>query len=172
MDASPHPVRTATTGAGRARSRPGPRLTPVVAAVCGVLTVAGCGGGGADEATAETGRRGADRPGATAKATPRPATVEKLASAVGCKPKFTVDVDDYRQAVCKTSRGKYLLLDFVKAKGQRDWLETAQMYGGVYLIGNRWVLSSSPRKNMEELRERFGGTIEDTTSHGASPGGR
>ncbi|MBL1098835.1 hypothetical protein [Streptomyces coffeae] len=168
MDASPHPVRTAE----RTPPRRGPRLTPVVAAVCGLLTVAGCGGdGGAGDATAETGRRGADRPSAGARPTPRPATVEQLASAVDCKPKFTVDVDDYRQAVCKNSRGTFLLLDFVKAKGQRDWLETAQMYGGVYLIGDRWVVSSSPRKNMTEVREQFGGTIEDTTSHGRTHGG-
>ncbi|QKV91142.1 hypothetical protein HUT19_04790 [Streptomyces sp. NA02950] len=166
MDASPHPVPTA----GRTPPRRGPRLAPAVAAVCGLLTVAGCGGGGTGDATAETGRSGTDRPSAGAKPTPRPATVEQLASAVGCKPRFTVDVDDYRQAVCTTSRGKFLLLDFARAKGQRDWLETARMYGGVYLIGNRWVLSASPRKNMDELRKQFGGTIEDTTSsHGETP---
>ncbi|MFD0447757.1 hypothetical protein ACFQ10_44025 [Streptomyces indonesiensis] len=77
-------------------------------------------------------------------------------------------MDDYRQAVCKNSRGKFLFLDFATAKNQRDWLETAQMYGGVYLVGNRWVLSSSPRKNMEEFREKFGGTIEEGTSYGGA----
>ncbi|MBI0301481.1 hypothetical protein JBE04_45375, partial [Streptomyces sp. PRKS01-29] len=115
------------------------------------------------DAKAETGGNAA-RPSASADPTPRAARVEQLASAAGCKPEFTTKVDDYRQAVCRNAKGKFLFLDFVTAKNQRDWLETAQMYGGVYLVGNRWVLSSSPRKNMERLRERFGGTIEEGTS--------
>ncbi|WP_413805690.1 hypothetical protein [Streptomyces sp. OE57] len=159
---APHPVRTAAERA--------PRAVAVVAAVGALLAIAGCGGGGGDgggkaDAKAETGGNAA-RP--SAGPTPKAARVEQLASAAGCKPEFTTKVDDYRQAVCKNSKGKFLFLDFVTAKNQRDWLETAQMYGGVYLVGNRWVLSSSPRKNMEKFRERFGGTIEEGTSYGGA----
>ncbi|WP_413104458.1 hypothetical protein [Streptomyces sp. Inha503] len=164
---APHPVRTA---ADRAPRRHGPRAVAVVAAVGALLAIAGCGGGdggGKADAKAEAGGN-AGRPSATAGPTPKAARVEQLASAAGCKPEFTTKVDDYRQAVCKNSKGKFLFLDFVTAKNQRDWLETAQMYGGVYLVGNRWVLSSSPRKNMEKFRERFGGTIEEGTSYGGA----
>lgn len=158
---APHPVRTATRA---------PRAVAVVAAVGALLAIAGCGGGDGDgkaDAKAETGGNAA-RPSASASPTPKAARVEQLASAAGCKPEFTTKVDDYRQAVCKNSKGKFLFLDFVTAKNQRDWLETAQMYGGVYLVGNRWVLSSSPRKNMEEFRDKFGGTIEEGTSYGGA----
>ncbi|MFD5392313.1 hypothetical protein ACFWMG_46845, partial [Streptomyces sp. NPDC127074] len=99
---------------------------------------------------------------------PRAGGGAHAARAAGCEPEFTTKVDDYRQAVCKSAKGKFVFLDFVTTKGQRDWLETAQMYGGVYLVGNRWVLSSSPRKNMERLRDEFGGTIEEETSYGAA----
>ncbi|GAA0917542.1 MULTISPECIES: hypothetical protein [Streptomyces violaceusniger group] len=163
---TPHPVRTAD----RAPRRHGPRAVAVAAAVGALLAIAGCGGGGGDgkaDAKAEAGGNAA-RPSASASPTPKAARVEQLASAAGCKPEFTTKVDDYRQAVCKNSRGKFLFLDFATAKNQRDWLETAQMYGGVYLVGNRWVLSSSPRKNMEEFREKFGGTIEEGTSYGGA----
>ncbi|WP_445515928.1 hypothetical protein [Streptomyces sp. NEAU-174] len=163
---APHPVRAAD----RAPRRQGPRAVAVAAAVGALLALAGCGGGGGDgkaDAKAEAGGN-ATRPSASASPTPKAARVEQLASAAGCKPEFTTKVDDYRQAVCKNSRGKFLFLDFVTAKNQRDWLETAQMYGGVYLVGNRWVLSSSPRKNMEEFREKFGGTIEEDTSYGGA----
>ncbi|ASQ98599.1 hypothetical protein [Streptomyces sp. 11-1-2] len=159
---APHPLRTAD----RPPRRHGPRAVAmaVAAAVGALLTVAGCGGGdGKADAKAETGGNAA-RPSASP--APKAARVEQLASAAGCEPQFTTKVDDYRQAVCKTVKGKFVFLDFVTAKGQRDWLETAQMYGGVYLVGNRWVLSSSPRKNMERLREEFGGTIEEETSYG------
>ncbi|GAA1255316.1 hypothetical protein [Streptomyces javensis] len=160
---APHPVRTALRA---------PRAKAVAAAVGALLAIAGCGGGGEGgdgkaDAKAEAGGNAA-RPSASASPTPKAARVEQLASAAGCKPEFTTKVDDYRQAVCKNSRGKFLFLDFVTAKNQRDWLETAQMYGGVYLVGNRWVLSSSPRKNMEDFREKFGGTIEEGTSYGGA----
>ncbi|WP_458089849.1 hypothetical protein [Streptomyces malaysiensis] len=152
----PHPVRIADRA---------PRTVAVAAAVGALLALAGCGGGGGGKA--ETGGDAA-RPSASP--APKAARVEQLASAAGCKPEFTTKVDDYRQAVCKSAKGKFVFLDFVTAKGQRDWLETAQMYGGVYLVGNRWVLSSSPRKNMERLRDEFGGTIEGGTSYGSASG--
>ncbi|MFE2679251.1 hypothetical protein, partial [Streptomyces hygroscopicus] len=124
---------------------------------------------GAGESGSAADRAGsAVRPGAGGPPAPGPARVERLASAAGCEPEFTTQVDDYRQAVCESAKGKFVFLDFATAKGQRDWLETAQMYGGVYLVGNRWVLSSSPRKNMETLRDEFGGTIEESTSYGGA----
>ncbi|MFF7651352.1 hypothetical protein ACFZCY_16085 [Streptomyces sp. NPDC007983] len=172
MEASPHPVRT--------RRRPGRRIAPVLA-VASVLLAAGCGGGsGSADANAggkTGGKTGANaggeretaRPGG-ASAAPKPARVEQLAKSVGCKPEFTTKVDDYRQAICHNSKGKFLFLDFISMKAQSDWLETAQMYGGVYLVGNRWALSSSPKKNMKTLRGEFGGTIEESGAFGSSPG--
>ncbi|MFI0776563.1 hypothetical protein [Streptomyces sp. NPDC021212] len=164
MEASPHPVRT--------RRRPGRRIAPVLA-VASVLLAAGCGGGSADAnaggKSGTGGERATARPGGSTRA-PKPARVEQLAKSVGCEPEFTTEVDDYRQAVCRNSQGKFLFLDFVRTKGMRDWLETAQMYGGVYLVGNRWVISASPTKNMEKMRSEFGGTIEKSDSFGSSPG--
>ncbi|MFD7502209.1 hypothetical protein ACWC5C_09810 [Streptomyces sp. NPDC001700] len=165
MEASPHPVRT--------RRRPGRRMAPVLA-VASVLLATGCGGSGgsADANAGGKGGKGATaRPGGgESSAAPKPARVEQLAKSAGCKPEFTTEVDDYRQAVCTNSKGKFLFLDFISMKAQRDWLETAQMYGGVYLVGNRWALSSSPTKNMKTLRGEFGGTIEESGAFGSSPG--
>lgn len=164
MEASPHPVRT--------RRRAGRRIAPVLA-VASVLLAAGCGDGGGS-ADAKTGGKGGKSatagPGGEASTAPKPARVEQLAKSAGCKPDFTTEVDDYRQAVCRNSKGKFLFLDFISMKAQRDWLETAQMYGGVYLVGNRWALSSSPTKNMKTFRSEFGGTIEENGAFGSSPG--
>ncbi|MFF2848847.1 hypothetical protein ACFVT5_21335 [Streptomyces sp. NPDC058001] len=141
------------------------RLT-VLAAVAAVLTLASCGSGpGSGEAKG--------RPG-SASASPRvpqarPAQVEELALAMGCTAHITTDVDDYRQGVCKTGKAKYVFLSFVSDQGKRDWLDTAQMYGGVYLVGNRWVLSAEPRQYMTAARSELGGTIEETGAFGSSP---
>ncbi|BBJ39046.1 hypothetical protein SSPO_017640 [Streptomyces antimycoticus] len=144
-----HPLRPAD----RPPRRHGPRAMAVAAAVGALLTVAGCGGGdGKADAKAETGGNAA-RPSASP--APKAARVEQLASAAGCEPQFTTKVDDYRQAVCKTAEGKFVFLDFVTAKGQRDWLETRRDRADVrrvYLVGNRWVLSSSPGRTWRRSR--------------------
>ncbi|MDH6629673.1 hypothetical protein M2271_007511 [Streptomyces sp. LBL] len=100
----------------------------------------------------------------------KPMTLEKLAAAVDCgKPKVPGKTLDYRQGMCKSGSAEYVLLTFDTAKGQREWLDVAQMYGGVYLVGSRWVLSATPRSAMEAARAKLGGTIEEGRSSGASP---
>ncbi|MFJ8108820.1 hypothetical protein [Streptomyces sp. NPDC096132] len=145
--------------------RPVRRLLGVpVCAVAAALLLAGCGGGG--------GGGDEERAAASKSAVPsaRPMTLEALGKAVGCEtaPKEGGKTLDFRQGVCKSADGDYVLLTFDTAEGQRGWLDTAQMYGGVYLVGNRWVLSADPRSAMEKARAELGGTIEESP-YGASP---
>lgn len=141
-----------------------PAVTTVAVTVVALL--AGCGGSpavppesaGASTAFAPAGPKAA-----------RPASLEQLAASVGCTAEVTGKALDYRQGVCKTSKGQYVLLSFDTDKGMREWLGYAQMYGGVYLVGNRWVLSANPRSAMEDARHKLGGTIEETGGFGASP---
>jgi hypothetical protein len=93
-------------------------------------------------------------------------TVEELAATVGCTPEFQGKTKDFRQALCPTADKEFLLLDFQTSEGQRAWLDTAQMYGGVYLVGNRWLLSSSSKDYMYELSETLGGTVEESPMRG------
>ncbi|MER5432140.1 hypothetical protein [Streptomyces sp. NPDC002588] len=147
--------------------RPVRRLlgAPVYVAAAALL-LAGCGGGDDDAKPAA----------ATKSAAPsaRPMTLEALGKAVGCttKPKEAGKTLDYRQGLCDSADAKYVLVTFDTADGQSGWLDTAQMYGGVYLVGNRWVLSADPRSAMEKARAELGGTIEDSSENGlnnASP---
>ncbi|WP_030678629.1 hypothetical protein [Streptomyces cellulosae] len=124
------------------------------------LLLAGCSGA----ATEERADRKETAPSA------KPMTLEQLAAAVHCgKPKVPGKTLDYRQGVCKAGTAEYVLLTFDTARGQREWLDVSQMYGGVYLVGNRWVLSATPRSAMEAARAKLGGTIEEGLSSGASP---
>ncbi|WP_328967490.1 hypothetical protein [Streptomyces sp. NBC_00239] len=92
-----------------------------------------------------------------------------MASAVGCTAEITLKAADYRQATCKTAQADYVFVDFDTAEGQRAWLDYAQLYGGVYLVGDRWALSAKSKEYMESLRATLGGTVEERGAFGASP---
>ncbi|MFI8320352.1 hypothetical protein [Streptomyces sp. NPDC085529] len=96
-------------------------------------------------------------------------TVQQLASAVGCTAEITTKAADYRQATCKTEQADYVLVDFDTAEGQRAWLDYAEMYGGIYLVGDRWALSAKSKEYMESLRATLGGTVEERGAFGSSP---
>lgn len=148
-----------------------PALTTAAA-----LLFAGCSGSSDKESAGSTpaavSSTKAAGPVAGSAASAKPATLEELADTVGCaKAEEGGKTLDYRQGVCKTADAEYVLLTFDTAKGQRDWLDISQMYGGVYLVGNRWALSASPRSAMEAARDKLGGTIEESAGYGASPSG-
>ncbi|KUO08035.1 hypothetical protein AQJ58_32255 [Streptomyces sp. DSM 15324] len=133
-------------------------------ALTAALLLAGCGGGSGDG--------GEERTAASKSAAPtaRPMTLEAMGKAVGCTtaPQEAGKTLDFRQGVCKSAHAQFVLLTFDTAEGQRDWLDTAMIYGGVYLVGDRWVLSADPRSEMEKLRGELGGKIEESP-YGASP---
>jgi hypothetical protein len=154
--------------AGAAASRPGRRRRPLLPAfglpalaAASALLLTGCGSGGPDTAPAGA----TSSPGATA----RPMTIEQLAEKVGCAAKITLKAKDYRQAACETSKGQVTFLDFQTAKGQSAWLDYAEMYGGIYLSGNRWVVTASTMPYLESLRGELGGKIEEQGGYGSSP---
>ncbi|MFL6121298.1 hypothetical protein [Actinophytocola sp.] len=139
-----------------------PRLPGLLAALCAVV-VAGCG------VPAQSA------PVATTKSWPeplptKPYTVEQLAETVGCAPRFQGRTADFRQAACKVGRTDYLLLDFATDEGQHAWYDNAIIYGGSYLVGERWILTSSSENAMVKLQAKLGGKIEQDESMGASHG--
>jgi hypothetical protein len=122
-----------------------------------LLLVAGCG---TPETAAQPTPSSLSSPPSSQVSLPaKPLTVADMAAFVGCVPVPVGKTSDFRQATCEASREKLVLLDFDTTEGMRAWLDTAMMYGGIYLVGDRWVLSASV-EYMETLRTEFGGTIE------------
>jgi hypothetical protein len=122
----------------------------VVAAVCGAL--AGCAAKGG------------------------PATVEEIAAMTGCpKPQMQVDADELRQAMCKTSKGQYSVTTFTTDRGQQEWLDDSQGYGGAYLVGTRWIVLGNTPEMLEAFRATLGGSVRSgghvMPSGGAPQGG-
>ena len=114
----------------------------------GLVLLTACGGGGdGDE----------DPPTATG-------TLEELAAKAHCEPKLQTDAQELRQANCTTEDGRYVLATFATDRGQREWVNEANDYGGSYLIGRRWVAVSDATV-IAALRGRLGGTVEDASPH-------
>jgi hypothetical protein len=134
-----------------------------------VLASTGCGGAttGAPPATEQAADQRSstparpDPPAASSSASTPVMTIEQLAAALGCQATGTMKAADYRQARCTIDGADMVLLDFDTAEGQRAWVDYAVMYGGVYLVGNRWALSGKSEQYMESLRAKLVGTIEE-----------
>ncbi|MBQ1116784.1 hypothetical protein ACH4MN_01210 [Streptomyces anulatus] len=131
--------------------------------LAGLLLLAGCSAEPADDGD------GRERP------TPPPAatgTLEQLAKKAGCDPNVQTDAAELRQANCTTDDGRYILTTFATDRGQREWINEANDYGGSYLVGRQWVAVGDPAV-VAALRGRLGGTVETASPHhsGDSGGG-
>jgi len=136
-----------------------PRL-PGLAAVACALVVAGC------SVPAQTA------PVVNTQEWPEPKptkvyTVEEIADTVGCTPSFQGTTTDFRQAACEVGDTDYMLLDFPTTEGQDAWFEYAILYGSPYLVGERWILTSSSDEEMIKLQDELGGRIEQDKSMSA-----
>jgi hypothetical protein len=144
------------------------RIRLLAATALAALVVPLAAGCGADSGDSGGGKAAPHAP-VTRKTTVRPNgsappgkayTIEQLAAKLGCKPQFQGKAADFRQASCPVGGDPVLLMQFDKASGQHDWLDYAMSYGGVYLVGDRWVLSGKSQQYMEGLQAKFGGQIE------------
>ena len=134
------------------------RLTRPMLAVAGataVLALAGCGSADSDAAA---------KVPATATG-----SLESLAAKAKCKPDMQIDSDEVRQAICKTSDGKYVFATFATDRGQREWINDAKDYGGFYLVGRKWVAVGDD-KVVKALRGTLGGEEEIGANHSGHSG--
>lgn len=131
------------------------------AAVAGLVLLTACGGG-------EGGGDGdGDRTGIQPSAT---GTLEELAAKAHCEPRLQTDAEELRQANCTTDEGRYVLATFATDRGQREWINEANDYGGSFLVGRRWVAVSDATV-IAALRGRLGGTVENASPHHSGRGG-
>nr|EIF89379.1 lipoprotein [Streptomyces tsukubensis NRRL18488] len=93
-------------------------------------------------------------------------TLEQLAARAGCAPEIRAGAEELRQARCATEDGTYTLVTFATDRGQREWINAANDYGGTYLLGRRWVVAGG-EGTITALRARLGGELERGADHGS-----
>ncbi|WP_250970144.1 hypothetical protein [Streptomyces sp. RKAG290] len=139
----------------------GTRRIPGVRGAAAV--VAGCVGLALFTACTSGGDGNAIPPAATG-------TLEELAEKAHCEPELQTDAQELRQANCTTDDGRYVLATFATDRGQREWINEANDYGGSYLVGRKWVAVSDAAV-IAALRGRLGGTVETASPHHSGSGG-
>ncbi|MBT2457555.1 hypothetical protein [Streptomyces sp. ISL-86] len=164
-----------------------PRITarhvvPCVAVLIASLVCGGCtgqgqaahrGAGGTDPVETPASSPVSSGPVSSAPAasgpasSARPATLQEIAAALGCAAEVTVDAEELKEGACGAGEEGYRMVTFSADQGQRAWLAESRMYGGTYLVGNRWVVTAASAEALAPLREHLGGTVETGDSHGA-----
>ena len=141
-------------------------------ALAAALLAGGCGPGSSDDEPG--GHRGAgghdEVPVSVLPSKPsKPMTVLQLAKGMGCKPKLGGKFSDYRLASCDYKGKKLVLTDFDTTEGQSVFLDNSKDYGGVYLVGSRWLITGNTLAEISPLQDMFGGKIEQGDIHGPPP---
>ncbi|MGZ9934588.1 hypothetical protein ACXNSR_32435 [Streptomyces sp. NC-S4] len=140
---------------------------PAVAAVC--LTALLCGGCSSKAAAQHTS---AGAPSTAAAAAAAPGTsLEQIATAIGCTAEVNVEAEELREGGCQAGQVVYRMVTFTAEQGLRSWLTEARMYGGLYLVGDRWVVTAATEEALTTLRGRLGGSLETGDTHGGAHGG-
>ncbi|WP_051781589.1 MULTISPECIES: hypothetical protein [unclassified Streptomyces] len=137
---------------------------PALAAVCvAALLCGGCSSKAAAQHTsAEAPKTAAAAPGTS---------LEQIATAIGCTAEVNVEVEELRQGGCQAGQVVYRMVTFAAEKGLHSWLTEARMYGGLYLVGDRWVVTAPTEEALTALRGRLGGSLETGDTHGDAHGG-
>ncbi|MFD3330250.1 hypothetical protein [Streptomyces sp. NPDC058701] len=139
-----------------------------LAAVCATLLSAGCSGASAAHPAAGHGSahpaKAGSASGAPSPGTPS-TTIEEIAAAIGCAAEVSVQAEELRQGGCESTQGPYRIATFAAEQGLRSWLTEAQAYGGLYLVGDRWVVTAQSAEALGGLRGRIGGSLENGADH-------
>ncbi|MGW7334184.1 hypothetical protein ACWGIU_37420 [Streptomyces sp. NPDC054840] len=136
---------------------------PAVAAVCvAALLCGGCSSkAAAHHTSAEASQTASAAPGTS---------LEQIATAIGCTAEVNVEAEELRQGGCQAGQVVYRMVTFAAEEGLRSWLTEARMYGGLYLVGDRWVVTAPAEEALTALRGRLGGSLETGDTHGGTPG--
>ncbi|MFF4445650.1 hypothetical protein [Streptomyces sp. NPDC001502] len=154
------------------------RIRPSLPAVAAVCVAALLCGGCSSKAAAQHTSAGASPTAAPAAAAPG-TSLEQIATAIGCTAEVNVEAEELRQGGCQAGQVVYRMVTFTAEQGLRSWLTEARMYGGLYLVGDRWVVTAPTEEALTTLRGRLGGNLEAGDTHGdahrgtpgATPGG-
>ncbi|WP_328744369.1 hypothetical protein OHT57_03375 [Streptomyces sp. NBC_00285] len=128
---------------------------PLAALVGSLALVTGCSGGEDDTAKGAQPSRSSAAPAAGILAPPR---IEVIAGLAGCKAEIRIDADELREGLCHSEKADYRITTFPAEKYKDAWLDAASVYGGTYLVGPRWVVSTKA-EHLDQARNKLGGTI-------------
>ena len=119
------------------------------------LSLAACGG--SDDAPAAGG--GSAAPSAA----PADSTPGDLASRLNCdgfKKDEEATMFAAEEGTCELDGVTVYISTFTQDDAQKNWLQIAKAGGGVYVVGQRWIVWTDTRPPAEKIQKIIGGGIE------------
>lgn len=112
--------------------------------------LAGCGGGGGGDDASGSGGSGAA------------ASLQDIATKAGCSS-ITADSEELyvrEGGTCTAGDDELSVYTFNDAAAQQSWLEVAKGFGGVYVVGDRWVVSAPDADAAQRVQQKAGGEVQ------------
>jgi hypothetical protein len=92
----------------------------------------------------------------------------RLTTVLGCQPDLVTDSAEIREEACTAGEHRYRVMTFANAAGREAWLSEAQAYGGVYVVGRKWVVvAATTEPELKSLAAKLGGEVQQGAAHGA-----
>jgi hypothetical protein len=86
-------------------------------------------------------------------------SIEEIASTIGCKPQQIGKNSEFRQSACVTGNTRLTILSFVSNQKMFDWIKEAEGYGGAYLVGTKWLVTTNSAETLDPLVSKLGGRV-------------
>ncbi|SHN21098.1 hypothetical protein [Cryptosporangium aurantiacum] len=86
-------------------------------------------------------------------------SLPEIAEKIGCKPTDLHKNSEFQQAACVTGGKRMTILTFVSNQKMYDWIKEAEGYGGAYLVGTKWLVTSTKAETLDPLVDDLGGQI-------------
>lgn len=120
------------------------------AALIATLALAACGGGGGESSSEGSSKS-------------EPMSATSLAGKVGCTD-YTSDSEEMyvkEGGTCTTSDGESVqIATFSDAKAQDDYMKVATSFGGTWVTGDLWAVSTDSAKAAGKVASATGGTVK------------
>ncbi|MFG1925858.1 hypothetical protein [Cryptosporangium sp. NPDC048952] len=84
-------------------------------------------------------------------------SMDQIADKVGCEPTSVRKSSDFSQGVCMIGETRTTILTFTSNQKMLGWIEAAEGYGGAYLVGTQWLVTSTKAETLDPLVKKLGG---------------
>lgn len=91
-----------------------------------------------------------------------PPSAKQLAAELGCHD-FRLNYDEMfirEGGTCLRVNGVDGIYSFTSSDTQASWLKVAENFGGVFLIGDRWIVSGHNEAALKAAQAKVGGDIK------------
>ncbi|TQS45413.1 hypothetical protein [Cryptosporangium phraense] len=86
-------------------------------------------------------------------------SMAEIAKTIGCKTEDVHKNADFSQAACTVGSDRMTILTFESNQKMTEWITEAEGYGGAYLVGTKWLVTSQKADTLDRYVDDLGGQI-------------